>query len=156
MRALPASPPTTLSNGLPPRPELPCWGDISDLDGLPPRLRRSRARCSAASAGWPARIVIAELACCGGQPVASDSGALPRPAPRPLVHRRGASSPARRRWKIKFALENNAEHFNQVPARLWLMSSLNMPSRMLSAGTKKHPSPAREHRHERHRDPGRL
>jgi len=53
-------------------------------------------------------------------------GATPA-APRPLVHLRGASSPARRRWKIKFALKNNAEHFNQVLARLWLTSSLNTP-----------------------------
>jgi hypothetical protein len=58
-----------------------------------------------------------------GQPVMSVSGAPSRPAPPPLEHLRAARSPGSPALKIKFALENNAEHLNQVLARLGLTSS---------------------------------
>jgi len=62
-------------------------------------------------------------------------GATPASAAtaRAFSRRQQSGSPA---LEIKFALENSAEHFNQVLARLWLTSSLNMPSRILTAGTK--------------------
>jgi hypothetical protein len=102
--------------------QLPAIGDIrlAVLGGL-----RWLVTPASSSRSWPAAPASRS----------SPDWALHRPGPRPLVHFRGRSSPARRRGKIKFAAENRAEHFNQALARLWLASLLNV-SRILTAGTK--------------------